>query len=191
MTMEITKEQLKAIMPNIEGNIKKNKNFAGVTLDKVVELLNKYAEEFDIDNSQRWAHYLAQIAHESMEFRYTEEIASGARYDTGALAVKLGNTPQKDGDGQKYKGRGLMQLTGKYNYTEYKEFCGFDVLKHPELLAKPVGAIRSSMWIWRKKNLNYYADIDALLTITKLINGGTNGYSERKKYYNRARRAIP
>lgn len=191
MTMEITKEQLKAIMPNIEGNIKKNKNFAGVTLDKVVELLNKYAEEFDIDNAQRWAHYLAQIAHESMEFRYTEEIASGARYDTGALAVKLGNTPQKDGDGQKYKGRGLMQLTGKYNYTEYKEFCGFDVLKHPELLAKPVGAIRSSMWIWKKKNLNYYADIDALLTITKLINGGTNGYSERKKYYNRARRAIP
>lgn len=191
MTMEITKEQLKAIMPNIEGNIKKNKNFAGVTLDKVVELLNKYAAEFDIDNPQRWAHYLAQIAHESMEFRYTEEIASGARYDTGALAVKLGNTPQKDGDGQKYKGRGLMQLTGKYNYTEYKKFCGFDVLKHPELLAKPVGAIRSSMWIWRKKNLNYYADIDALLTITKLINGGTNGYSERKKYYNRARRAIP
>lgn len=189
--MEITKEQLKAIMPNIEGNIKKNKNFAGVTLDKVVELLNKYAAEFDIDNSQRWAHYLAQIAHESMEFRYTEEIASGARYDTGALAVKLGNTPAKDGDGQKYKGRGLMQLTGKYNYTEYKKFCGFDVLKHPELLAKPVGAIRSSMWIWRKKNLNYYADIDALLTITKLINGGTNGYSERKKYYNRARRAIP
>lgn len=189
--MEITKEQLKAIMPNIEGNIKKNKNFAGVTLDEVVELLNKYAEEFDIDNRQRWAHYLAQIAHESMEFRYTEEIASGARYDTGALAVKLGNTPAKDGDGQKYKGRGLMQLTGKYNYTEYKEFCGFDVLKHPELLAKPVGAIRSSMWIWRKKNLNYYADIDALLTITKLINGGTNGYSERKKYYNRARRAIP
>lgn len=191
MTMEITKEQLKAIMPNIEGNIKKNKNFAGVTLDKVVELLNKYAEEFNIDNAQRWAHYLAQIAHESMEFRYTEEIASGAKYDTGALAVKLGNTPQKDGDGQKYKGRGLMQLTGKYNYTEYKKFCGFDVLKHPELLAKPVGAIRSSMWIWRKKNLNYYADIDALLTITKLINGGTNGYSERKKYYNRARRAIP
>lgn len=191
MTMKITKEQLKAIMPNIEGNIKKNKNFAGVTLDKVVELLNKYAAEFDIDNPQRWAHYLAQIAHESMEFRYTEEIASGARYDTGALAVKLGNTPAKDGDGQKYKGRGLMQLTGKYNYTEYKKFCGFDVLKHPELLAKPVGAIRSSMWIWRKKNLNYYADIDALLTITKLINGGTNGYSERKKYYNRARRAIP
>lgn len=191
MTMEITKEQLKAIMPNIEGNIKKNKNFAGVTLDKVVELLNKYAEEFNIDNAQRWAHYLAQIAHESMEFRYTEEIASGAKYDTGALAVKLGNTPAKDGDGQKYKGRGLMQLTGKYNYSEYKKFCGFDVLKHPELLAKPVGAIRSSMWIWKKKNLNYYADIDALLTITKLINGGTNGYSERKKYYNRARRAIP
>ena len=77
--MKITKEQLKAIMPNIEGNLKRNKNFAGMTLDKVTELLNKYAEEFDITTPLRWAHYLAQIAHESMEFRYTEEIASGAR----------------------------------------------------------------------------------------------------------------
>lgn len=188
--MKITKEQLKAIMPNIEGNLKKNKHFSGMTLDKVTELLNKYAEEFDITTPLRWAHYLAQIAHESMEFRYTEEIASGAKYDTGALAVRLGNTPAKDGDGQKYKGRGLIQLTGKYNYAEYKKYCGFDVVKQPELLAKPVGAIRSSMWFWHKKNLNYYADIDALLTITKLINGGTNGYSERKKYYERAERVL-
>ena len=188
--MKITKEQLKAIMPNIEGNIKRNKHFAGMTLDSVTELLNKYAIEFDITTPLRWAHYLAQIAHESMEFRYTEEIASGAKYDTGALATRLGNTPAKDGDGQKYKGRGLIQLTGKYNYAEYKKYCGFDVVKQPELLAQPVGAIRSSMWFWRKKNLNYYADIDALLTITKLINGGTNGYSERKKYLDRARRAI-
>ena len=69
--MKITKEQLKAIMPNIEGNIKRNKHFAGMTLDSVTELLNKYAEEFGITTPRRWVNYLAQIAHESMEFRYT------------------------------------------------------------------------------------------------------------------------
>lgn len=188
--MEITKEQLRRIMPNIEGNLQKNKYFQGYSLDKVVELLNKYAKEFDITTPKRWIHYLAQIAHESAEFRYTEEIASGEKYDTGALAKKLGNTPIKDGDGQKYKGRGLIQLTGKYNYSEYKKFCGFDVVKQPELLAKPIGAIRSSMWFWRKKNLNYYADLDAFMTITKAINGSTNGYADRKKYLNRAKVII-
>lgn len=185
--MEITKKQLKAIMPNIEVNIKKNKNLTGVTIDRIVELLNKYAKEFDITSPIRWRHYLAQIAHESAEFRYTEEIASGAAYDTGNLAIRLGNTPERDGDGQKYKGRGLIQLTGLYNYRAYKSYCGFDVVKDPTLLAKPIGAIRSSMWFWKTKNLNYYADIDAFMTITKVINGGTNGYADRKKYYDKAK----
>ena len=93
--MKITKEQLKAVMPNIEGNLRRNKNFAGVTLDKVVELLNKYAAEFDIDNPMRWAHYLAQIAHESMEFRYTEEIACKVRYRSVG-----GETRQHSGKGR-------------------------------------------------------------------------------------------
>ena len=184
--MEITAKQLIAIMPNVKRNIAHNKNFAGYDLDAIVVLLNKYAKEFDINTPKRWAHYLAQIAHESMEMLYSEEIASGKAYDTGSLAVKLGNTPQADGDGQKYKGRGLIQLTGTFNYTDYKKYCGFDVLKNPSLLAKPVGAIRSSMWFWWRKNLNYYADIDAFTIITKTINGGTNGWKERKKYLDRA-----
>lgn len=188
--MKITKQQLVAIMPNVEKNIKNNKNFSGYTLDTIVSLLNKHAEEFDINTPLRWAHYLAQIAHESLEMRYSEEIASGKAYDTGKLAKALGNTPEADGDGQRYKGRGLIQLTGTYNYSDYKKYCGFDVLKNPELLAKPVGAIRSSMWFWKMKKLNYYADIDAFTTITRIVNGGTNGWSERKKYLDRAKKVL-
>ena len=181
--MKITVAQIKAIMPHAEANIKANKHFAGQNIASVVDLLNKYAEEFEINTPLRWAHYLSQIAHESAEFRYTEELASGKAYDTGKLAVRLGNTPQADGDGQKYKGRGVIQLTGKANYMAYKTYRKLDVLAHPELLAKPDEAVCSSMWFWSRKNLNYYADINAFTTITKLINGGTNGWSERQKYF--------
>ena len=75
--MEITVKQLLAIMPNARAYIAKNKNFAGFSLESIVLRMNKYAKEFGIDSPQRWAHYLAQIAHESMELRYSEEIASG------------------------------------------------------------------------------------------------------------------
>ena len=146
--MKITIAQIKAIMPHAEANIKANKHFAGQSIASVVDLLNKYAEEFDINTP-----------------------------------LRLGNTPQADGDGQKYKGRGVIQLTGKANYIAYKNYRKLDVLAHPEILAKPDEAICSSMWFWSRKNLNYYADINAFTTITKLINGGTNGWSERQKYF--------
>lgn len=188
--MNITKSQLKAIMPNVERNIAANPNFKGQTLDGIVVLLNKYAAEFAINTDLRWAHYLAQIAHESAEMRYTKELASGAAYDTGKLAKRLGNTPEKDGDGQRYKGRGLIQLTGRSNYEAYKKYCGFDVVKDPELLAKPVGAIRSSMWFWRLNGLNVLADNDDVVAATKRINGGTNGLYERRMYLTRAKKAL-
>ena len=188
--MDITLKQIKLIMPNVVGNIMRNPNFKGYTADKIVELLNKYAKEFEINTALRWKHYLSQIAHESAEMRYSEELASGKAYDTGKLAIKLGNTPQADGDGQKYKGRGLIQLTGLANYKDYKKYCGFDVVADPKLLAKPVGAIRSSMWFWKTKGLNELADKDDFLSITKKINGGINGLSDRKKYLERANKAI-
>lgn len=188
--MEITVKQLLAIMPNIKGNIARNKNFKGYDLDKIVCLMNQYAEKYYINTPLRWAHYLAQIAHESAELRYSEEIASGKAYDTGKLAVKLGNTPEADGDGQKYKGRGLIQVTGRNNYEMYKQYSGYDVVRQPELLAKPVGAIRSSMWFFKSKGLNELADRDEFTAITKRINGGTNGIEERRKYLARAKRVL-
>lgn len=188
--MKITEDILKKVMPNVENNIKANPNFRGYNIGDIVRYLNKYAEEFDIDNAARWAHYLAQIAHESAEMRYTKELASGVAYDTGKLAKRLGNTPEADGDGQRYKGRGLIQLTGRANYEAYKKYCGFDIIKNPDLLAQPVGAIRSSMWFWRTNGLNQLADAGLFREITKKVNGGTNHIEKRHEYFLRAESVL-
>ena len=181
----ITKEILLAICPNAEKNIKANPNFSGNSIDAIVGLMNRFADEFDITTPLRWAHYLSQIMHESGGFRYSEEIASGKAYEG---RKDLGNTQK--GDGVKYKGRGLIQLTGRANYTKYKAYCGFDVVSQPELLARPIGAVRSSMWFWKQKALNYYADRDEFVKITKRINGGTNGLKQRETYLKRAKAAL-
>ena len=183
--MKITGKQFLVIMPNARGNIAKNKNFAGCTLEEIVGRLNFYATEFEINTPLRWCHYLAQIAHESAELRYSEEIASGKAYEG---RKDLGNIYR--GDGVRFKGRGLIQLTGRSNYGGYRQFCGFDVISQPELLCKPVGAIRSSMWFWKSKGLNELADRDEFTAITKRINGGTNGIEDRRKYLARAKRVL-
>ena len=188
--MYISAVKLKQIMPNAPKNVGRNPHFSGYTFEQIFLYILRYAQEFDINTPLRWCHYLAQIAHESAELRYSEEIASGKAYDTGKLAIKLGNTPEADGDGQKYKGRGLIQVTGRANYEAYKQYCGFDVVKQPELLAKPVGAIRSSMWFWKSKGLNELADRDEFVAITKCINGGTNGIEDRRKYLARAKKVL-
>ena len=177
-------------MPLAPKNVGRNPHFSGYTFEQILLYILRYAQEFDINTPLRWAHYLAQISHESAELRYSEEIASGKAYDTGKLAIKLGNTPEADGDGQKYKGRGLIQVTGRANYEAYKQYCGFDVVERPELLAKPVGAIRSSMWFWWKKGLNTLADMDDFMAITERINGGTNGIEDRRKYLARAKKVL-
>ena len=188
--MDITAANLKQVMPNAVKNVGRNPHFSGYTFEQILLYILRYAQEFDINTPLRWCHYLAQIAHESAELRYSEEIASGKAYDTGKLAIKLGNTPEADGDGQKFKGRGLIQVTGRANYEAYKQYCGFDVVKHPELLANPVGAIRSSMWFWKTKGLNELADRDEFTAISKRINGGTNGIEDRRKYLARAKRVL-
>lgn len=181
----ITKEIILAICPQAEKNLKANPNFAGNSLAAIVGLMNRYADEFGITTPLRWAAYLSQILHESGGLRYSEEIASGKAYEG---RKDLGNT--SPGDGVKYKGRGLIQLTGKYNYMKYKTYCGYDVVAKPDLIAKPVGAVRSSMWYWHTNSLNYYADRKEFLKITKRINGGTNGLQQRQRYYDKALAAL-
>lgn len=171
---EIRLEQLLMAMPK-----------AGKRAEKFLPYLNRYAKEFEINTPLRWAHYLAQIAHESCELKYTKELASGKAYE---WRKDLGNTHK--GDGVKYKGRGLIQITGRANYTAYKRYCGFDVVEKPELLEQPLGATRSSMWYWATHGLNELADKDNFLTITKKINGGANGIDLRRRYLNRAKNAL-
>lgn len=168
--MRVTREQILNIMPLAKNRV-----------DKYINYINGYCDKFQISTPMRMAHYLAQIAHESAELRYTKELASGKAYEG---RKDLGNVHA--GDGVKFKGRGLIQITGRANYEAYKNYCKFDVVSTPELLERPLGAVKSSMWWWKNHGLNELADDDDVLAITKVINGGTNGFEDRKQYLERA-----
>jgi len=183
--MTLTKAQLLRAVPNLYKP----------RVDEFVASFNMWAITFGIDNPKRICHYLAQCFHESGNLRYVEELASGAAYDTGKLAERLGNTPEKDGDGQKYKGRGFIQLTGLNNYKAFNksDCCTEDVVAHPEKVAKfPLNQV-ASMWFWQTHGLNEIADSDDGGTsgedickkITKRVNGGYNGLADRLYLYRR------
>ena len=186
--MQINKQQLLRALVGIAKPSAKS-------LDEFVASFNQWALSYEINNTKRLVHYLAQVMHESACLRYTTEIASGAAYDTGAKAKALGNTPEKDGDGQKYKGRGYIQLTGRANYKAFSEsdLCMEDVLKYPEKVAQfPLNQM-ASMWFWQTKGLNDLADLDdggkvgedIVRRITQKVNGGQNGIAQRQLYYRR------
>ncbi len=138
---------------------------------------------FDISLPLHQAHFLAQIAHESGELRYTEELASGEAYEG---RTDLGNTQR--GDGPLFKGRGLIQLTGRINYTGFKNDTGVDVVANPgQVATDPDLAVWVSCWFWQKHNLNTLAVGDDVAPITKVVNGGYMGLSERQRFFNRAK----
>ena len=164
-----------------------------------VEVFNEWNERFGINNKKRLVHFLAQCWHESGALRYVEELASGAAYDTGPKAKALGNTPEKDGDGQRYKGRGFIQVTGFSNYKAYQNsgFCVGNLLAHPEWLAQKPGHTKASMWFWWRKKLNTIADRDdgtngeaICKEITRVVNGGYNGLSQRLFFYRRFKKEF-
>ena len=128
-----------------------------------------------LDNSLRFTHFLAQLAHESGNFKYMEEIASGAAYEG---RKDLGNT--QAGDGKRYKGRGPIQLTGRANYRRYGQQLGIDFENNPEIVAIPSVGLLVACKFWSDNGLNELADKDDVLSITKRINGGTNGLQDRK-----------
>ena len=172
--MRITRAQLIKVMPN-----------AGSRADTYLPIINGWADHFHINTPLRMAHYIAQIAHESGELRYTKELASGKAYEG---RKSLGNT--QPGDGVRFKGRGLIQITGRANYSAYANYCGFDVVRCPELLERPLGATKSSMWVFQKFGCNDLADQDNLKTIRRKINGGYNGLASCEKYLKRAKEAL-
>ena len=146
-----------------------------------LEPLNAAMREFHINTPVRQAAFLAQIAHESGELRYVKELASGAAYEGRA---SLGNT--QPGDGMKFKGRGLIQITGRNNYAECGKALGVDLITNPELLETNDLACRSAAWFWASHGLNDLADKGDFERITKRINGGYNGLKERQAYYAKA-----
>jgi putative chitinase len=175
--MKITVEQLKRIAPLGKPSL----------LSGFCDTLNNEGKQWGLTSPLVIMHFVAQCAHESDGFRTFEEYASGDRYDT---RTDLGNTPEKDGDGRLYKGRGPIQITGKANYAAASEAIGVDYLKNPSWAAGPVNGTRIAMWYWWSRNLSRLALIDDIFGITKKINGGTNGLEARKKYLERAKRFL-
>ncbi|WMN15346.1 glycoside hydrolase family 19 protein [Pseudomonas piscis] len=182
--MTITVQQLLQILPN-----------AGAKAGVFVPALNAAMGKYDIVTRLRIAAFIAQIGHESGQLRYVRELGNDqylSKYDTGTLAARLGNTLQADGDGQKYRGRGLIQVTGRANYEACSEalFGDSRLLNTPELLETPVYAALSAGWFWQKAGLNTLADKGDFLTITKRINGGINGLADRQALYERALKVL-
>ena len=168
--MTITKEQLQAIAPVSDKSV-----------ETFLPYINKYSD--GLETPKAFAAFIANVLHESGCLRYVHELASGEAYE-GRL--DLGNV--NAGDGKKFKGRGLIQITGRANYTTIsKDWYGDDtLLKTPDLLATPENAVRSAYWFWHSRNLTPIAESGDFVNVVKRINGGTNGLSERQKYYDKA-----
>jgi putative chitinase len=178
----LTIDTIRDVAPNFQGE-------TGVRQSKIIDALGPVLEntlsEYDISTDLRVAHFLAQVCHESAGFRTTEEFAKGTAYEGRA---DLGNT--QPGDGPRYKGRGLIQLTGRANYQEYGQALSLDLVGNPTLASDPVISLKIACEYWKRHDLNRFADLDDIKTITRRINGGLNGLEDRKAYLTRAKAAL-
>jgi putative chitinase len=196
----LTKEQLGQI---ISGN---------PYLDYWYHALEQALPDYDINTPRRVAAFLAQTAHESGGYRAIKENLNYkaeslmrvwpryfpnidiARQYAGkqemianrAYANRMGNGPEESGDGWRFCGRGLIQLTGRNNYQAFADSIETDINNLPEYLATFEGSVQSACWFWENNNLNQWADASDILTLTKRINGGTLGLDDRIKHYNHA-----
>lgn len=202
---EVDEQALKQIVPKIREE----------DLYFFITPLNEAFLRYEINTPLRQAHFIAQIAHESGSFRYREE---NLNYSAEALkrvfgkyfrdpgmaelyarspekianrvyANRLGNGPEPSGDGWKFRGRGLIQLTGKSNYTAYSEDCNIDLIENPDMVSDYL-CTDVAGWFWDSRNLNPLADSDDIEKITRKINGGLNGLEDRKVFLTRAKTVL-
>ncbi|WP_434379928.1 peptidoglycan-binding protein [Melittangium boletus] len=171
----VSLQQLRSIMPHLSD----------ARARECLPHLNRAMAEAGINTPKRQAAFLAQLAHESGEFRYFEELASGAAYEG---RKDLGNT--QPGDGVRFKGRGPIQLTGRANYRAAGQALGIDLENNPKRAADVDVGFRTAAWFWNSRNLNSYADAGNFDAITKRVNGGYNGKASRDAYYARARGVL-
>lgn len=202
-TFDFTKDQLQQIIPQNQH------------LDHWFEALDKILPDYDINTPQRVAAFLAQCAHESGGFnaiqenlnyraatlrkvfpKYfpTDDIANQYAGQPNkqelianrVYANRMGNGDEASGDGFRYCGRGLIQLTGKSNYSRFAESIDTPLSDITEFLQTFEGCVQSAAWFWEANNLNQYADSGDILTMTKRINGGTIGLEDRQNHYTHA-----
>lgn len=181
--MPVSPQQLAAVMRHASPS--RLKDFAPP--------LNAAMEEFGIDTLRRAAAFVAQLAHESGEFAFMEEIwgptSAQKRYEPVTdLSKRLGNT--EPGDGRRFKGRGPIQLTGRANYQRFGVLLKVDLVNNPELAATPQVGFRIAGLFWQKKGLNELADAGDFKEITRRINGGFNGLSQREAFHALALQAL-
>jgi len=198
--MEITRDQLKSCIGNNQY------------LDYWVKALNMILPDYQINTPQRVAAFIAQTAHESGNYVFlrenlnykaaslrrvfpkyfpTDELAAQyankpERIANRVYANRMGNGPEESGDGWRYCGRGLIQLTGKNNYTAFGESIETPVEEVTQYLETFEGAVQSGCWFWETNNLNKWADASDIKTMTKVINGGYIGLEDRIKHYEHA-----
>ena len=171
----ITAEQLMQIAPNADAN----------RLRELTPGLNETFTRFQINTPLRICHFIAQVAHESDCFNAMEEYASGEDYEGRS---DLGNT--QPGDGVRFKGRGLMQLTGRANYEKFSQAMNLDFVSQPELVAQAPYAVMVAGWYWDSRKLNGDADKDSLEDVTYYVNGGYNGLEDRRQYLQKAKAVL-
>lgn len=141
---------------------------------------------YGITSPLQLAHFIAQVGHESASFLYSEEIASGAAYEG---RTDLGNT--QPGDGKRFKGRGLIQLTGRANYLTYSKAAGVDYVSQPDRLADdPMASADVAGWFWKDRGCDKLAEMDDVKAVTKRINGGYNGLDDRMRNLQRAKAVL-
>lgn len=194
----ITVQQLAKIAP-----------LSGKNADKYAEPLNISMKRFGILEPEHAAAFLAQVAHESGQFnrvvenlnyradrllaifpKYFKSQQEAERFGRKPEAIanrvyanRIGNGNEASGDGWRYRGRGLIQVTGRANYTACGAGLGLNLVDHPELLELPEHAAASAAWFWWKHNLNARANDGDVRDETKIINGGTHGLAERQRFY--------
>ena len=201
--MQLSFEQLNDFFEDTDENI----------IEAFVTPLNDTFEEFEINNPKRISMFLAQVGHESGGLRHRKEnlnysaqglnkifpkyfVRAGRdanQYARNPEAIanvvyanRMGNGDEDSGDGFKFRGRGLIQLTGKTNYSAFAEFMDMDLDAVVEYLETEEGAAMSAGWFWDSRDLNKWADAGDIVKCTRLINGGTIGLADRKKHYEEA-----
>ncbi|MEP0264102.1 glycoside hydrolase family 19 protein [Dokdonia sp.] len=200
----ITKEQFQTIVPDVSWKF----------IEPYLGIYEEVLEKYEINTPLRKAHFLAQISHESGSFRFVIE---NLNYSAKALfavfrkyfptlaaaelcarqpekiankvySSRMGNGDEASGEGWKYRGRGLIQLTGKDNYKAFSADTGQDFVANPDLVTQPEWALSSACWFWKKRKINQFADADDIHMVTKRINGGFNGLEHRQHFLDEYKR---